>query len=52
MVASLPGKNELVVVDGVDHFFTGKIEELAKAIIEWLKPAAHNVAKNSSNSHE
>jgi uncharacterized protein len=39
MVASLPGENELTVVDGVDHFFTGKIEELGKAITEWLQPA-------------
>jgi uncharacterized protein len=39
MVASLPGENELAVVDSVDHFFTGKIEELGKAIREWLNPA-------------
>jgi uncharacterized protein len=37
MVASLPGENELVVVNGVDHFFTGKIEELGKAISVWLQ---------------
>lgn len=52
MVASLPGENELVVVEGVDHFFTGKIEELGKAIIEWLKPVARSVKKNSSHSHD
>jgi uncharacterized protein len=45
LVASLPGENDLVVVDHVDHFFTGKIEELGRAITEWLKPALHNVAK-------
>jgi uncharacterized protein len=39
MVASLPGENELVVVDGVDHFFAGKIDELGKAIRDWLQPA-------------
>jgi alpha/beta superfamily hydrolase len=39
LVASLPGENELTVVDLVDHFFTGKIEELGKAIREWLHPA-------------
>jgi uncharacterized protein len=32
MVASLPGENDLVVVEGVDHFFTGKIEQLGAAI--------------------
>jgi alpha/beta superfamily hydrolase len=39
LVASLPGENELTVVDRVDHFFTGKIEELGKSIREWLQPA-------------
>jgi|SRR4030095_3979925 alpha/beta superfamily hydrolase len=43
MVASLPGENELVVVDGVDHFFTGRIEALGKAIGEWLHPAPRHV---------
>ena len=35
MVASLPGENDLVVVEGVDHFFTGKIEQLGGAIRAW-----------------
>jgi alpha/beta superfamily hydrolase len=35
MVEDLPGKNELMVVDGVDHFFAGKIEELGAAITRW-----------------
>ena len=39
LVESLPGENELVVVEQVDHFFTGKIEELGKTIREWLQPA-------------
>ena len=39
LVASLPGENELTVVDSVDHFFTGKVEELGKAIREWLHTA-------------
>jgi alpha/beta superfamily hydrolase len=37
LVNGLPGKNELAVVEGVDHFFTGKIEELGRAIREWMK---------------
>ncbi len=49
MVRSLPGENELVVVDGVDHFFAGKIEELGKAIAGWLKPTARNAVKSSSH---
>ena len=39
MVEDLPGKNELVVVDGVDHFFAGKIEELGAAITRWTGAA-------------
>jgi len=42
MAASLPGENELVVVEGVDHFFTGNIEELGKAVREWLEPAVRH----------
>jgi len=42
MAASLPGENEVVVVEGVDHFFTGKIEELGKAVREWLQPAVRH----------
>ena len=48
MAASLPSENELVVVEGVDHFFAGKIEELGKAITGWLKPRARNAAKSSA----
>jgi len=36
LLGELPGENKLIVVDGVDHFFTGKIEELGKAITEWM----------------
>ena len=35
MVEKLPGESELVVVEGVDHFFTGKIEKLGAAISGW-----------------
>jgi alpha/beta superfamily hydrolase len=36
LVPSLPGENRLVVVEGVDHFFTGKLHELDAAITTWL----------------
>jgi alpha/beta superfamily hydrolase len=36
LVSELPGGNALAVVDGVDHFFTGKIEELGKVITKWV----------------
>jgi alpha/beta superfamily hydrolase len=37
LVSGLPGEKQLVVVDGVDHFFKGKIEELGKAISQWME---------------
>lgn len=36
LVASLPGENHLVVVDGADHFFAGKLGELHAAMTNWL----------------
>ena len=36
-VETLPGEKQLVVVEGVDHFFKGKIEELGAAITKWMK---------------
>ena len=35
LINELPGSSELVVVQGVDHFFAGKIEELGAAITRW-----------------
>jgi len=36
LVSSLPGENRLVIVEGVDHFFTGKLIEVDQAITTWL----------------
>jgi alpha/beta superfamily hydrolase len=36
LVAALPGENHLVVVEGADHFFTGKLGQLHSAIHAWL----------------
>jgi len=35
MLARVPGTNELIAIEGVDHFFSGKIEELGSAITGW-----------------
>lgn len=37
LIDTLPGQNEVVVVDGVDHFFAGKIEELGAAVAGWAQ---------------
>jgi uncharacterized protein len=36
LVESLPGENRLVVVEGADHFFAGKLEQLNRAITGWI----------------
>ncbi len=36
LVRTLSGDNRLVVVDGVDHFFAGKLGQLDRAITTWL----------------
>lgn len=36
-VASLPGENQFVRIQGVDHFFTGKLFELDRAITAWSR---------------
>lgn len=36
LVPTLPGKNRLVIVQGVDHFFAGKLDEVDQAITAWL----------------
>jgi uncharacterized protein len=41
LVASLQGKNHLVVVEGVDHFFAGKLNELDAAITNWVREVFH-----------
>jgi uncharacterized protein len=36
LIPTLAGNNRLAVVEGVDHFFTGKLDQLARAINAWL----------------
>jgi len=36
LVPTLPGENRLVVVEGVDHFFAGKLDQLDRAINAWF----------------
>ena len=36
LIPKLPGENHLVVVEGVDHFFAGKLDQLGRAINAWF----------------
>jgi alpha/beta superfamily hydrolase len=36
LFAELPRPKQLVIIDGVDHFFAGKLPEVGTAIQAWL----------------
>ena len=36
LVASLPGENKIVVVEDADHFFVGKLDQVDRAITDWM----------------
>ena len=39
LVASAPGPKRLVLIEGADHFFEGRLRELREAIEAWVKEA-------------
>ena len=39
LVASVPERKKLVVIEGADHFFEGRLRELREAIETWVKEA-------------
>jgi alpha/beta superfamily hydrolase len=39
LVASMPEPKKLVVIEGADHFFEGRLRELREAIEAWVKDA-------------
>jgi uncharacterized protein len=45
LVESLPGENRLVVVEGAEHFFTGKLDHLDAAIRDWLQERHPDLAE-------
>ena len=36
LIPTLPSDNQLVVVEGVDHFFAGRLDQLNRAITAWF----------------
>ncbi len=36
LFATIPEPKKLVIVEGADHFFTGKLDQVGAAITEWL----------------
>ena len=37
LVASVPEPKKLVVIEGADHFFEGRLHEMRQAIEGWVK---------------
>jgi uncharacterized protein len=37
LVASIPGPKKLVLIEGADHFFEGRLHELRNTVANWLK---------------
>jgi alpha/beta superfamily hydrolase len=37
LAASLPGENQVVVIDGADHFFAGHLDRMTAALLDWLR---------------
>ncbi|HEX9760547.1 MAG TPA: alpha/beta family hydrolase [Candidatus Acidoferrales bacterium] len=43
LVDSLPGPKRLVIVEGADHFFAGKLERVGEALREWVVELHHEL---------
>jgi uncharacterized protein len=50
MVASAPEPKKLVIIEGADHFFEGRLRELREAIESWMKEAVVKQAGSSQPS--
>jgi alpha/beta superfamily hydrolase len=44
LLESLPGENRLLVVAGANHFFAGKLDQVDKAIRDWVKQRHAEIA--------
>jgi alpha/beta superfamily hydrolase len=47
MVVSLPGENKVVIVEAADHFFVGKLDQVNRAIEEWVSERIPDPGKQS-----
>jgi alpha/beta superfamily hydrolase len=36
LIATLPGENHLVVIEGAEHFFLGQLDRVDGALTDWL----------------
>lgn len=45
VVASSPGENRVVIVEDADHFFVGKLDQLKRAITDWVSAKTPDILK-------
>jgi len=45
LVQSLSGENQIVVVNGADHFFAGKLEGVDRAITNWIEERHSSISR-------
>ena len=45
LVASIPGENQLAVIDHAEHFFAGKLDHVGAALAGWLTSRHPNVSR-------
>ena len=50
MVAALPGESAAVIVKDADHFFAGKLDQMDRAITEWMSAQLRAPAPQSSQA--
>ena len=50
LVGSLPEPKKLVIIEGADHFFEGRLREMREAIEAWVREAVENTAVSSQPS--
>jgi hypothetical protein len=50
LVASVPEPKQLVLIEGADHFFEGRLRELREATETWVKSAIGSQLRNRANT--
>jgi hypothetical protein len=50
LVASVPEPKQLVLIEGADHFFEGRLRELREATETWVKSAIGSQLRNGANT--
>jgi uncharacterized protein len=47
VISSVPGENRIVIVEGADHFFVGKLDQVDAAITNWMSEKLPDPGKRS-----